>query len=121
MKKYRSTWPSIISITLNEEISPYIKEIQFIEREKTNLELPVEDYFEKLKQNEKEKMIDIKANALIESETDEESESIDDYDKEIKKIINKPNEIIKDLIRGSIKELIKDKLEKRKNRGPKAI
>ena len=59
-KKYRTSWPNIISKTLEEEISPYEKEIDSIEKEKSSLELPVEDYFKNLRQKEKEQMINIK-------------------------------------------------------------
>ena len=118
-KKYRTSWPNIISKTLEEEISPYEKEIESIEKEKSSLELPVEDYFKNLKQKEKEQMINIKTNISMEPETDIESEALD-MEKDIEEKLEKPIKREKDLIRNTIKELIKRKLEtkiRRKKRG----
>ena len=116
LKKFRDSLPGIISTTLKEEIVPYINDIDSREKEKSNLDLPIEDYFKNIKQKEKEKMIYIKASVIKEEETDVESVINNKLESEVEEQIEKSIKRKKDQIRIRIKELIRIKLEKRNKR-----
>ena len=54
-------YPYLIPIVLKEEIAPYLKEIESLEKEKLDLNVSAEEFFKKLKQKEKEHMINIRS------------------------------------------------------------
>ena len=69
----------------------------------------VENYFQNLKQEKKEKMISISDAYDDEDGFDEETAEYIDSETEIKNIINKAFNKPKELIRGAIKKLIEKK------------
>lgn len=110
-KKYRVHSDFVISV-IKEEIKPYEDDLKSYEKYKTALnEKSVENYFQSLKQEKKEKMISISETYDDDGNDDEETTQNIDSDSEIKNIINKAFNKPKELIRGPIKKLIEKKIE----------
>ena len=92
-KKYR-VHSDFIKTVLEEEIKPYENDLKSYEKYKTDLnEKSIENYFQDLKQEKKEKMISISELYDDCDGNDEETADNIDSDSEIKNIINK--ELIK--------------------------
>ena len=112
-KKYRVHSDFVISV-IKEEIKPYEDDLKSYEKYKTALnEKSVENYFQSLKQEKKEKMISISETYDDDGNDDDDEETTQniDSDSEIKNIINKAFNKPKELIRGPIKKLIEKKIE----------
>ena len=108
-KKYR-VHPDFITAVIEEEIKPYEDELKSYEKFKMVLDKKsVENYFQNLKQEKKEKMISISDAYDDEDGFDEETAEYIDSETEIKNIINKAFNKPKELIRGAIKKLIEKK------------
>jgi hypothetical protein len=111
---------NIILSTLKEELEFYKKDIDSLIEEKKELnDTTTDNFFNKLNQKEKEKLINIYPTInLIENDNEEtESESLSEN---IEKIINKPIERQKNKIRKDIKFIISQKIsEARKKRTKK--
>ena len=87
-KKYR-VHSDFISSVINEEIKPYEDDLKSYEKYRTALnEKTVENYFQTLKQEKKEKMISISEIYDDADDNDDETTENIDSDSEIKNIIN---------------------------------
>ena len=110
-KKYRVHSDFVISV-IKEEIKPYEDDLKSYENYRAALnEKSVENYFQSLKQEKKEKMISISETYDDDGNDDEETTQNIDSDSEIKNIINKAFNKPKELIRGPINKLIEKKIE----------
>ena len=112
-KKYRVHSDFVISV-FKEEIKPYEDDLKSYEKYKTALnEKSVENYFQSLKQEKKEKMISISdINSDADRNDDEETTEIVNSDfEQIMNIINKAFNRPKELIRGPIKKLIEKRIQ----------
>ena len=110
-KKYRVHSDFVISV-IKEEIKPYEDDLKSYEKYKTSLnEKSVENYFQSLKQEKKEKIISISETYDDDGNDDEETTQNIDSDSEIKNTNNQAFNKPKELIRGPIKKLIEKKIE----------
>ena len=110
-KKYRVHSDFVISV-IKEEIKPYEDDLKSYEKYKTALnEKSVENYFQSLKQEKKEKIISISETYDDDGNDDEETTQNIDSDSEIKNTNNQEFNKPKELIRGPIKKLIEKKIE----------
>jgi len=126
-KKYRTMFNHLIRPCLKEEIDDYKSEIESLEGEKINLrDTTAEDFFNNLKQKEKESMINLEADLNFAndletnfSEINQESEEDPDM-KDIIERINRPFKRMQSIFKKEIKKLIEikvnslDKTAKRK-------
>ena len=113
-KNNRGISSSIIDIVIKEEISPHKIELNELEKKNEKFSnLTADNYFNSLKQTEKEKMISINYN----NNEDLESELLtkeSDIDDEINEILNRPINRQKEIIRKQIKLLIEEKINELK-------
>ena len=109
---------NLISITLDEELEAYKKNIDSLISKKKELDnSSLDNFFKKLNKDEKESMINVYPTIKIEENEDEETEI--DSKEEIEAIIDAPIKKMKNFIRKDIKSLIFKKIESMDNQKKK--